>query len=137
MHGYEVMRALEEESGGWYRASAGSVYPTLQMLEDQGYVAVQEQDGKKVYSITDAGRKYLEENSHVVDEIIDRVSDFTSGVFREGMSDLTRSFMRVANITFERAVRHRGNQEVIQQMKDILEKTASDLEGVRPRNDRS
>jgi DNA-binding PadR family transcriptional regulator len=56
MHGYEVMRALEEESGGWYRASAGSVYPTLQMLEDQGYVAVQEQEGaRKSYSITDAG----------------------------------------------------------------------------------
>jgi DNA-binding PadR family transcriptional regulator len=137
MHGYDVMRALEEESGGWYRASAGSVYPTLQMLEDQGYVAVAEQDGKKVYSITDAGRKYLDENSRVVDEIIDRVSDFTSGIFREGMSELTRSFGRVANITFERAVRYRGNQEVIAQMKDILEKAARDLEGVQPRADRT
>src|SRR5438046_2756493 len=53
MHGYEVMRALEEESGGWYKASAGSVYPTLQMLEDQGYVSALDQDGKKVYTITD------------------------------------------------------------------------------------
>jgi hypothetical protein len=65
------------------------------------------------------------------------VSDFTSVIIREGMSDLTRRFARVANITIERAVRYRGNQEVIQQMKDILEKTVSDLEGVRPRNDRS
>ena len=53
------------------------------------------------------------------------------------MSDLTRSFGRVANITFERAVRFRGNQEVIQQMKEILEKAARDLEGVQPRSDRS
>ena len=135
MHGYEVMRALEEESGGWYRASAGSVYPTLQMLEDQGQVASQDQDGKKVYSITDAGRKYLDENRDVVDDIVDRVSDFTSGIFREGMSDLTRSFARLANVTFERAVRHRGNQEVIAKMKEIIERAVHDLEGVRPSRD--
>src|SRR5215212_4075496 len=78
MHGYEVMRALEDESGGWYKASPGSVYPTLQMLEDQGFVTALEQDGKKVYTINDEGRKHLDENSHVVDEIVDRVSDFTS-----------------------------------------------------------
>ena len=48
MHGYEVMRALEEESGGCYSASPGSVYPTLQMLEDQGYVVCEEKQGKKV-----------------------------------------------------------------------------------------
>ncbi|HSL70201.1 MAG TPA: PadR family transcriptional regulator [Longimicrobiales bacterium] len=135
MHGYEVMRALEEESGGWYRASAGSVYPTLQMLEDQGHVASQDQDGKKVYSITDAGRKYLDENRDVVDDIVDRVSDFTNGIFREGMSDLTRSFARLANVTFERAVRHRGNQEVIAKMKEIIERAVHDLEGVRPSRD--
>ena len=135
MHGYEVMRALEEESGGWYRASAGSVYPTLQMLEDQGQVASQDQDGKKVYSITDAGRKYLDENRDVVDDIVDRVSDFTSGIFREGMSDLPRSFARLANVTFERAVRHRGNQEVIAKMKEIIERAVHDLEGLRPSRD--
>jgi DNA-binding PadR family transcriptional regulator len=135
MHGYEVMRALEEESGGWYRASAGSVYPTLQMLEDQGYIASQDQEGKKVYSITDAGRKYLDENRDVVEDIVDRVSDFTSGIFREGMSDLTRSFGRLANVTFERAVRHRGNQEVIAKMREIIDRAVQDLEGVRPSRD--
>ena len=75
MHGYEVMRALEEESGGCYRASAGSVYPTLQLLEDQGYIKANERDGKKVYEITDAGRKHLDANSDIVDEISERVSD--------------------------------------------------------------
>src|SRR5215467_3754536 len=61
MHGYEMMKALEEKSGGFYTPSPGSIYPTLQMLEDRGLVSVQEVEGKKVYSITDAGRAMLAE----------------------------------------------------------------------------
>lgn len=132
MHGYEVMRALEEESGGWYRASPGSVYPTLQMLEDQGYVVAKEQDGKKVYTITDAGREYLVENSHVVDEILTRVADFTNGEFRANMGGLTRSFMRLSQATFERALKWPGDEDVITQIKVILDRAAHDMEGVRP-----
>lgn len=61
MHGYEMMKELEEKSGGFYVPSAGSIYPTLQMLEDRGLVSVLETEGKKVYSITDAGRAFLAE----------------------------------------------------------------------------
>jgi DNA-binding PadR family transcriptional regulator len=61
MHGYEMMKALEERSGGFYAPSAGSIYPTLQMLEDRELVTVQEIDGKKIYKITDAGRVLLTE----------------------------------------------------------------------------
>ena len=61
MHGYEMMKALQEQTGGMYTPSAGSVYPTLQMLEDRGFVTVSEVEGKKVYSITDAGRAFLAE----------------------------------------------------------------------------
>ncbi len=61
MHGYEMMKALEEKSGGFYVPSAGSIYPTLQMLEDRGLVTVAESEGKKVYSITNEGRAFLSE----------------------------------------------------------------------------
>jgi DNA-binding PadR family transcriptional regulator len=61
MHGYEMMKALEERSGGFYVPSAGSIYPTLQMLEDRGLVTVAESDGKKIYSITNEGRAFLSE----------------------------------------------------------------------------
>jgi DNA-binding PadR family transcriptional regulator len=61
MHGYEMMKALEERSGGFYVASAGSVYPTLQMLEDRGLITSNQTEGKKVYSITDVGRAVLAE----------------------------------------------------------------------------
>src|SRR5215212_2468308 len=48
-HGYEVIKALEEKMGGCYTPSAGTVYPTLQLLEDQGYIKGIDTDGKKVY----------------------------------------------------------------------------------------
>jgi DNA-binding PadR family transcriptional regulator len=56
MHGYDLIRELEGRSGGMWRPSPGSIYPTLQMLEDEGLVTAEEQDGKRVYSLTDAGR---------------------------------------------------------------------------------
>src|SRR6476660_6749206 len=49
-HGYDLIRELEERSGGMWQPSPGSVYPTLQMLEDQGFLTGEESDGKRVYS---------------------------------------------------------------------------------------
>jgi DNA-binding PadR family transcriptional regulator len=61
MHGYEMIQRLEERTGGRWRPSAGSIYPTLQLLEDEGLVSAQEVDGRRVYSLTDDGRKAAEE----------------------------------------------------------------------------
>lgn len=55
-HGYEVMRRLEEMSGGRWRPSPGSVYPHLQMLEDEGMVHSSQQDGTRTFNITDQGK---------------------------------------------------------------------------------
>jgi DNA-binding PadR family transcriptional regulator len=59
-HGYEIIGELEKRSGG-YRPSPGSVYPTLQMLEEAGFLTSEQIDGKKVYTITADGLKMLEE----------------------------------------------------------------------------
>lgn len=56
MHGYQVIHELSERSDGIWNPSAGSVYPTLQLLADEGLVAVEPSGGKKVYRLTDAGR---------------------------------------------------------------------------------
>ncbi len=132
MHGYEVMRALEAESGGCYSASPGSVYPTLQMLEDQGYVSSEEQEGKKVYSITEEGRAFLNENGDLVDDILDRVSEFTDRFFRSEMRDLTRSFRKLAQATFERGVRWAETPDELQKVIEILERAAREIEDIKP-----
>jgi hypothetical protein len=59
-HGYDIIREMEERSGGIYSPSPGVIYPTLQALEDQDLVKSAEHDGKKVYSITEAGLAYLQ-----------------------------------------------------------------------------
>jgi DNA-binding PadR family transcriptional regulator len=58
-HGYDIISALEERSGGRYRPSAGSVYPTLTLLEEGGFITGEQADGKRVFTITDAGRAML------------------------------------------------------------------------------
>ena len=58
-HGYEVMQRLEEKSGGAWRPSPGSVYPMLQLLEDEGLVRSTERDGKRVFEVTDAGVLFI------------------------------------------------------------------------------
>jgi DNA-binding PadR family transcriptional regulator len=60
MHGYQVIQELEARTGGRWRPSAGTIYPTLQLLEDEGMVRTEEADGRKVYVLTDAGREEAE-----------------------------------------------------------------------------
>ena len=58
-YGYEIIRALRERFFSFYVPSPGSVYPTLQMLEETGYASASEKEGKRVYAITEEGRKFL------------------------------------------------------------------------------
>jgi hypothetical protein len=57
MHGYQMIHEIEERSGGSWKPSAGSVYPTLQLLADEGLISVEEANGRKIYSLTDTGRE--------------------------------------------------------------------------------
>ncbi len=63
MHGYEMIQELEERTGGRWRPSAGSIYPTLQLLEDEGLVSAEEVEGRKVFSLTDSGKKEVPERA--------------------------------------------------------------------------
>jgi len=68
-HGYEIIKALEERSGGFYAPSPGMVYPALTYLEEIGYASVEADGAKKLYRISDEGRAYLEQNRRTVDAI--------------------------------------------------------------------
>lgn len=127
-HGYEVIKALEEKMAGCYTPSAGTVYPTLQLLEDEGYVRAVDSDGKKVYHVTLEGERYLEEHRDLLDEIIDRVRetvrDFTGG----GIGELQGAFARLAGVTFRRAWRRGPEDPALKRVAEILQKAADDIE---------
>ncbi|HEU4702198.1 MAG TPA: PadR family transcriptional regulator [Conexibacter sp.] len=60
-NGYTIMQELEERSGGAWRPSAGSIYPALQLLEDEGLIRSETVDGRRLLQLTDAGRRLVEE----------------------------------------------------------------------------
>jgi DNA-binding PadR family transcriptional regulator len=73
-HGYEIIKALAERSGGYYHPSPGMVYPALTYLEELGYALIETEGAKKLYRITDAGRAHLEQNRGVVDAIFGQLA---------------------------------------------------------------
>ncbi len=72
-HGYVILRALEEQFEGLYSPSPGTVYPTLSLLEDQGFVVADQQDGKKVYRTTDGGRAEAAKHADTLRAIRERI----------------------------------------------------------------
>ncbi|UWF77615.1 MULTISPECIES: PadR family transcriptional regulator [Microbacterium] len=63
MHGYQIIHEIEDRSGGAWKPSAGSVYPTLQLLADEGLISAEEQNGRKTYTLTEAGREAVAESA--------------------------------------------------------------------------
>jgi DNA-binding PadR family transcriptional regulator len=131
MHGYEVMQALEEEARGCYKASPGSVYPTLQMLEDEGYVRSREDTGKKVYEITEEGREYLDDHGDVVDEIFERIGSFADRFWGKDTRDLSAAFSRLAQSTFEGAFAWEAGPDVLRKMADALDQARKAMEDIK------
>ena len=132
-HGYDIIRALEGRSGGTYRPSPGSVYPTLQMLEDLGYVEATQQEGKKVYAITDAGRAFLTEQGDILDDLRARVAgawDFGAnpevGELMHELRDLARSLFRQG----ARGVMRDRDGARLRQIRDILRRARTEIEAL-------
>jgi DNA-binding PadR family transcriptional regulator len=127
MHGYEVMKALEERTSGCYKPSPGTVYPTLQWLEDEGLVAGKDVEGKKVYEITDAGRAFLEEHRSVVDDIFDRIAETLDRVTADPIPDVSRAIGRLVSQAYRSAWRLVDDRDRAKRITEILEKATADL----------
>jgi DNA-binding PadR family transcriptional regulator len=129
-HGYEIMKALEERLGGWYTPSPGTVYPTLQLLEDQGYVRAVETEGKKVYHITPEGEAFLHEHREFTDDIFDRVRDMVGGFAAGGMGELNAAFAALAGRTYRNAWRLGPDSPLLARMAETLKKATADIEDI-------
>jgi DNA-binding PadR family transcriptional regulator len=73
-HGYDLIKAMEERSSGFYSPSPGVIYPTLTFLEEAGHASSAAEGNKKVFAITDSGRTYLAENKEAAEAILARIS---------------------------------------------------------------
>lgn len=97
-YGYEIIRALEKRFHGFYTPSPGTIYPTLQMLEEMGHVTATEQDGKKVYVITDAGRQFLAQNEEFDEKIENQMKSWWNSENTDDIGETMREFERLARL---------------------------------------
>ena len=135
-HGYDVIRALEERSGGFYAPSPGAVYPTLQMLEDMGCVTGTEGDGKRVYQITDEGRRFLAERGEVVRGIHERIRAWWNPSVRDDLrrvvgelSDMAQAIRRADGREWAKPEKLRRISEVVQRARTEIEEILSQQRG--------
>lgn len=111
-HGYDLMQALTERTGGTYSPSAGTIYPRLAKLEDEGLVTKTVDGRKTVYEITDAGRQQLDSRRHELDGIqagladsVRLIADEVRGSVRAAMKSLQADLAAAASSDRESAAR--------------------------------
>ena len=129
-HGYELMKRLEERSGGTYQASAGTVYPVLQQLEDEGLIRVQDDEGKKVYHLTDAGRDELRLNQEAVDSIWKRAGGWKEWGLNMGpeSAEIWSAWGRLTKAAFKAAAR--GDMDETEKVREVLDRARKELEAL-------
>jgi DNA-binding PadR family transcriptional regulator len=129
-HGYEIMQVIEERSKGAYRPSAGVIYPTLQLLEEMGFLHAGEKDGRKSYEITEAGRRELEANRETVRDFYDQEDEAPWEAYADELADFSRSLVALAK-TVRRAARHgRLNPAAVRKLRKILDETLAKVQEV-------
>jgi DNA-binding PadR family transcriptional regulator len=137
-HGYEIIKQLEEKTADWYSPSPGIVYPTLTYLEEAGYVTASTEGSKKLYTITEEGRAYLNANRDVVDAILDRLTVLGERVNRwrratRGERDNGRSLPPLVQAALDHlretvSKRLEGDAAVEASLVEILARTDAELQ---------
>ena len=127
-HGYELMKRLEERSGGMYKASAGTVYPVLQQLEDEGLVRCVHEEEKKVYHLTEAGREELGRHEEAVERIWTRAGGWKEWGVHMGpeSAEIWSSWGRLTKEAFKAAAR--ADMEGTERIRTVLDRARKELE---------
>jgi len=113
-NGYQLMQELNERTQGVWRPSPGAVYPALSLLEDEGLIKAEESDGSRVFALTDAGRKHVEENAETIGKPWEKVTEGVPDAelaLREHVRQLLEAVFQVGRT---------GDAEQIEKAKAVL-----------------
>lgn len=129
-HGYDLIKAIEEQFGGSYSPSPGVIYPTLTMLEELGYTVAAAEGNKKLYTITAEGRAFLAENQAQVDAVFGRLKE-AGQTFGGGRApEIKRAVHNLRLALATRLGRGALTQEQILAVTAVLDRAASELERI-------
>lgn len=128
-HGYELIKQIEEMTGGAYAPSPGAVYPTLQMLADEGQIEEAEAEGaKKPFAATDAGRAELEDRKDEVEELMRRLGRHATRAERMRSPDLFRAMGNLGTVLKNRARSGKLDERTINEIVDMIDEMAKRIE---------
>ena len=131
-HGYEIMKGIEAKGDGFYAPSPGAIYPTLQMLEEMGYVTSNVIGNKKIYEITPEGKTYLAENKKNIDNVFPGHLDMPFATLLEpDVRDTLQDLRSLAGVVF-RGTRTRRSlrPEQYKEVQKVLIQAREDIDSI-------
>jgi DNA-binding PadR family transcriptional regulator len=127
-YGYQLIKTMEERLSGGYTPSAGVIYPTLTMLEEEGLAVASSENNKKVYSLTAEGTEYLEANKRRVEELFARLEEAGQGFERGRSPELMKAFLNLRGAVMARVTRGNVKPEQIQKMTEAINAAAEAID---------
>ena len=129
-HGYDLIREIEERTGGSYAPSPGVVYPTLTMLDEMGLIdEVKEEGARKRFAITDAGRAHLEEKREEVNGLLERLAEVGEQEGRSGGgAPIKRAMMGLGMALRDTLGAARERPELVHDVAAIIDEAARKIE---------
>lgn len=128
-HGYELIKGIEEMTGGGYAPSPGAVYPTLQLLEDESAIEEAEAEGaKKPFAATDKGRAELAERAEEVEGLMSRLGRHAERTTHVRSTDMFRAMGNLASVLKNRARAGKLDEHTISQIVDMIDEMAKRIE---------
>ena len=128
-HGYELIKAIEEMTGGDYAPSPGAVYPTLQLLEDEGAIQEAEAEGaKKPFAVTAQGSDELVDRRDEVKALLRRLGRHGERTTTVRSHDVFRAMGNLGSVLKNRAKAGKLDEETINQIVDMIDEMAKRIE---------
>ena len=135
-HGYDLIRAIEDLTGGEYAPSPGVIYPTLTLLQDMGLIEEAPGEGpRKSFQATDEGRAHLEERSDEVDALFDRLEDLKPNERTTAGPAIGRAVKNLMTALSHRVSRDGFDEDLVLEIAAILDEAAQRIERVKPSRD--
>jgi DNA-binding PadR family transcriptional regulator len=127
-YGYQLIKTMEERLAGGYTPSAGVIYPTLTMLEEEGLATSTTENNKKVYSVTSEGTQFLEENKGRVEALFERLEEAGKGFERGRSPEIMKAFHNLRGAVIARVSRETATAEQIRKISEAINAAAKAID---------
>jgi DNA-binding PadR family transcriptional regulator len=127
-YGYQLMKTMEQQLAGGYTPSAGVIYPTLTMLEEEGLAVSTSENNKKVYSLTEQGAEYLESNKERIGELFERLEETGRGFERGRSPEIMKAFLNLRGAVMARVSRGNVKPEQIAKITEAINAAAKAID---------